>query len=150
MNGRIIRKERGSLSIPIIGKIKVGEKNDRGLPTGLDYFKCESTYSKYFTEAYGDKPNKIEVCFFSDDFKDSCNERYECRDKDGRLSGKGDGEHWFIYDHDEKDYIEEFDKQIIKNAGKWEIILTINFIIPKIRSVFGLFSFSTKGKESSM
>lgn len=150
MNGRIKRQEQSNPKIPIIGKIKVGMKNERGLPTSLDYFRCESKYSSYFHKAYGDTPNKIEVCFFSDDWSDSCNERYECRDKDGRLAGKGDGKNWYLYDSNEDKYILCHDKEKVKKSGKWDIILTINFIIPKIPGVFGLFSFSTKGKKSSL
>jgi len=88
--------------------------------------------------------------FINDNFKEVCNERYECRDQDGRLSGKGDGEIWEIYDKDLDDYLEQSDEKLIKKAGKWSIILTLKFIIPAIKGVFGHFTFSTKGVKSSL
>jgi Recombination directionality factor-like len=126
----------------------VGLKNERGLPQSLDYFVCDSKYQKYFIDEYGDKPDSIQICFISNEFKDSCDERYECRDKDGRLAGYGDGEVTFIYNG--KEYVKSEDRKAIASAGKWEIILTIKFVIPKIKGIFGLFSFSTKGDKSSL
>lgn len=149
MKGRIKRKDATSTSkIPIVGKIKVGIKNEKGYPQSLDYFICDSKYQKFFLDAYGEKPDSIQVCFISNNFSDSCDERYECRDKDGRLAGYGDGEKSFIFDG--KNYVEETDKKKLAVAGKWETILTIKFVIPKIKSIFGLFTFSTKGDKSSL
>lgn len=148
MKGRIKRQEIVKSNIPIIGKIKVGEKTASGYPRTLDYFKCQSKYCKLFEEAYGQKPNKIELVFISDNWEDSCDERYEARDKEGRLSGKGDGEEWWIWNGAK--YVQTTDQQQIKNAGKWEIVLTIKFIILGIKGVMGLFSFTTKAKASSI
>lgn len=151
MRGRIVRPEGEQTShIPIIGKIKVGEKTPTGLPTSLDYFRCVSKYESYFKEAYGEKPKKIEIVFFSDKWEDSCDERFECRDNQGRLQGRGDGQEFEIWDADKKRYVKVTDQAVIKALGKWEIILTIKFIILGIKGVMGLFSFSTKGKNSSI
>lgn len=125
-------------------------KNEKGFPQSLDYFICDSKYVKYFEEAYPGKPDNIQICFISNDFIDSCNERYECRDKDGRLAGYGDGTSTHLFNHQTQKYEESTDRVKIKEAGKWEIILTIRFIIPKIRGVFGCFEFSTKGDKSSL
>lgn len=127
-------------------------KSEKGFPMSLDYFLCDSTYKKYFDEAYGEKPSTIQIAFISDDFRDSCNERFECRDKDGRMVGYGDGEEWYLYNPDPKvkKYELTADKERIRAAGKWEILLTLKFVIPKIRGVFGLFSFTTKGNKSSL
>jgi hypothetical protein len=125
-------------------------KNEKGFPVSLDHFICDSTYKRYFTDAYGDKPSTIQIAFISDDFVDSCNERFECRDKDGRLVGYGDGEETYIYNAVTKRYELTTDREKIKEVGKWEILITLKFVIPKIRGVFGLFSFTTKGKKSSL
>ncbi len=150
MKGRIKRKEEiQSSRLPILGKIKVGEKSENGYPKSLDYFICDSKYKKFFADAYGEKPQTIQVIFISEDPMESCFERYECRDKEGRLAAYGDGENYYVYNKETKEYDIEHDREKLK-LGKWETILTLKFIIPKIRGVFGLFSFSTKGKESSI
>jgi hypothetical protein len=154
MNGRIKRTDPNQgHKFPIIGKLKVGQKVQRDgkeFPSSTDYFICDSKYKKMFEDAYGDKPNSIQINFISDDFRDSCNEYYECRDKDGRKSGYGDGETWFIYDGDLEDYIETTNQDLIRKAGKWTIKLRLSFIVPKIRGVFGLFTFETKADKSSI
>lgn len=150
MKGRI-HKETSAIQsprIPVIGKIKVGAKNEKGYPQSLDYFICDSKYQSHFKEAYGDKPDSIQVCFISNDFADSCDERYECRDKDGRLAGYGDGKENYIWNG--KDYVVEPDRKKVAQAGKWETILTLKFVVPKIKGIFGLFTFSTKGTKSSL
>ncbi len=118
----------------------------------LDYFICDSQYKRYFDEAYPGKPSNIQIAFISNEFKDSCFERYECRDKDGRMVGYGDGEEWYLYNPDPKIKKYELidDKDRIRAAGKWEILLTLKFVIPRIRGLFGLFSFTTKGNKSSV
>jgi hypothetical protein len=133
-----------------LGKVKIGMKNEKGFPMSLDYFICDSTYKKYFLDAYGEKPSTIQIAFISNDFKDSCFERYECRDKDGRMVGYGDGEEMYLYNPKSKKYELTDDREAMKNAGKWEILLTLKFVIPKIRGLFGLFSFTTKGNKSSL
>lgn len=120
------------------------------MPVSLDHFICDSNYKKFFTDAYGDKPSTIQVAFISDDFRDSCNERFECRDKQGRLAGYGDGAEMYLYNPATKKYEIEPDRQKLANAGKWDVLLTLRFIIPKIRGVLGLFQLTTKGKESSI
>lgn len=125
-------------------------KTEKGHPQSLDYFICDSKYSKYFEDAYPGKPDNIQICFISNEFVDSCNERYECRDSDGRLAGYGDGLNTYLFNRQTQKYEPVTDREAIKNAGKWDVILTIRFIIPKIRGVFGCFEFSTKGDKSSL
>ena len=84
--------------LPIVGKIKVGKKSESGVPMSLDHFIATGDYQKQFSDIYGDKPTKIKVVFISDDLEQVCNEFYECRDKQGRLTGKGDGEKYYLYD----------------------------------------------------
>lgn len=152
MNGRIRKAadSEKSIGMPIIGKIKVGKKNERGLPQSTDYFICDSKYQKYFIDAYGEKPDAIQIAFISNEFRDSCNERYECRDKDGRLMGYGDGESMYLYDIKSDSYKLETDRQKLGSAGKWDTILTLKFVVLGIKGVFGLFSYSTKGVKSSL
>lgn len=152
MKGRIKRNEELTRSkFPIIGKIKVGEKTEKGYPTSLDYFRCTGKYEKHFTEAYGQKPNVISIVFISDDFKDSCFERYECRDKDGRLAAYGDGEKTFVFKDTINDYeLSKLTRAKLADLGKWSVILTIKFIALDVSGVFGLFQFDTKGDKSSI
>lgn len=158
LNGRIKRKnevEAGENRFPILGKIKVGQKSERGAPQSVDYFICDSKYATFFKQAYGDKPETIQVVFYSDDIAECCNERWECRDAGGKLAGYGDGEDYYLYNaaadkYQLVDSSSQEGKAALKAAGKWEIILTIKFIIPAIRGVFGAFTYSTKGGKSSI
>lgn len=144
-----IKNQSTSNQWPIIGRIKIGEKTDKGYPKSLDYFRCTGHYAKMFSDVFGDKPNKISIIFYTDDLFQSCFQRYECRDqKTGALMGKGDGESFFI--HDGIMWKPEQDKAKIKALGKWEVILTIRFIIPEIKGVVGLFQLDTKAKESTI
>jgi hypothetical protein len=158
LTGRVKRKNEVSENqsrFPILGKIKVGQKSDRGAPQSVDYFICDSKYASFFKAAYGEKPQTIQVIFVSDDTSESCNERWECRDSGGKLAGYGDGEDYYLYDPTSDRYVlvdtsSHEGKQLLKQAGKWEIILTIKFIVPAIRGVFGVFTYSTKGGKSSV
>lgn len=150
MKGRIVRKEPTSNKLPLLGKIKCGVKGDSKYPKSLDYFVADGKYKGVFDEAFGSEPKTIPVVFISDDPVDSCNERYECRDDQGRLAGYGNGVDTYIFNPQTEEYELEEDKSKIKSAGKWETILTIKFIIPKIRSVFGVWQLSTKGDKSSI
>lgn len=150
--GRIKRKSEvavASSKFPRIGKIKVGQKGPTGFPQSVDYFICDSKYAPFFQQVYGDKPTSIQIIFVSDDPAESCNERYECRDG-AKLLGYGDGETTHLYNAAKDAYEATDDRERIKAAGKWEVILTIQFIIPKIQGVFGVFTFTTKGDKSTI
>lgn len=147
-SSRIKRGEDQSARLPILGKIKVGEKSDKGIPRSLDYFVATGKYKEVFDQAFGEKPKKIEIFFISDDPLLSCFEQFECRDNAGRLVGYGDGETNFVYDG--KKYVEEPDKAKLTKYGKWKPVLKIRFIIPRIKTVFGLWEFSTSGDKSSI
>ncbi len=153
MRSRIVRDDNKISKYPIVGDVKVGKKVESGdkiYPTSLDYFICKSQYATLFKKAYGDKPNTIQVVFISDDFSESCNERYECRDNKGNLVGYGDGELSYIYNTNTCLYELEKDRIKIKQAGKWYAVLSLKFVIPKIKGIFGLFRYSTKGVKSSL
>src|SRR5262245_52461611 len=115
LNGRIARENPESKRLPIISKIKIGEtaisKNTgKPYPISLDYFKCfEEKYRETFIKSLGEKPNRIPIIFISDDFRDSCNERYELRDqKTGDLFAYGDGKNFMIWNKEAKDYKEYY------------------------------------------
>ncbi len=156
LTGRIKRDITDTgLKLPRIGKIKVGEKrrnaNGKEYPVSLDYFRCDSKYQKFFEDAYGETPKKIQIVFVSDEFTDSCDERWECRDSQGRLTGKGDETGWYLWDGKDYSLVDAVkDRDKMKSSGKWEVILTIRFIIPAIKGVFGMFEFTTKGDKSSI
>jgi len=151
---RIIKKEgsqKGN-SLPIIGKIKIGEKKTtaegKEYPSALDYFRVpdECKFKDLFKKAYGDKPKKLKVVFVSDNIDEVCAERYECWDK-GKRWGWGDGEHFEVYDG--KDYI-QVDKvkaHELTKGKKWETFLTLRFVLPEIPGVLGQWQFDTKGAK---
>ena len=162
--GRIKRPDDSvTPKFPIVGKVKTGYKDDKGLPRSSDYFIPDSKYSMMFHNAYGAKPDTIHVVFLDDDPGNVCNEYYEFRDKQGRLVASGDGEEFKVwnpgkgkdgeYEHFEiKDHPDLMERIETKNQSinGWEIKLTLRFILPKIPGVVGLWEFTTKGKESSI
>ena len=153
--GRIKRDNGGGTKLPLLGKIKVGVKSDRNFPTSLDYFVADGKYAEVFNQTFPEKPKSIPIIFITDDCETSCNERYECRDSSGRLAGYGDGETVYVWNQAAEKYVEapnetEQDKQVLRGLGKWEVILTIRFVIPQIKTVFGMWQFSTKGERSSI
>lgn len=94
MKGRIKRPEaqQSRLILPRVGQIKIGIKNANGYPQSVDYFIPTGKYAGLFTQAYGEKPQTIQIVFPDDDPAKVCNERYEYRDDDGRLIAAGDGD----------------------------------------------------------
>ena len=165
MKGRIIHNgSTNRISFPIIGKIKVGIKNEKGLPKSIDYFVSTGKYAGLFNQAYGDKPQTIQIVFLSDDPETVCNEMYEYRDDEGKRIAYGDGETFMVWDG--KKYIvltvTEY-PHLMENISKrypnrktrkgddgWDITLTLNFIIPMVRGVAGLWQFVTKGTASTI
>ena len=103
-SGRIRRPEEESrLALPVIGKVKVGYKDERGFPKSVDYFIPAGRYESYFTKVFGEKPKVIQVVFTDDDPRKVCMERYEYRDDEGKLIASGDGENFSVWDG--KNYI---------------------------------------------
>jgi hypothetical protein len=109
---------------------------------------------------FGEKPQSIPIMFFSDDPNDACRERYELREGK-KLLAFGDGETFKVFDEKESDYIdydmsrpddEKYIKGLIKThqKSKWTTTLTLFFIIPDIKQVFGQWSFSTRGVKSTI
>ena len=159
MSGRIIKREsEARLPFPVIGKVKCGEKNERGLPRSLDYFVATGKYASLFQNAY-DKPNVIQVVFPSDDASLVCKEEYEFRDTAGKLVADGDGENFRVWSNKTVSYTRVSTEQYpdIMNmvsskypSCEWRVTLTLRFIVPKVRGVMGVWEFKTKGSASSI
>lgn len=162
MGGRIYRPEDNSLlELPEIGRLHIGMKNERGLPTSIDWFRPTGKYAPLFTKALGEKPQTIQVIFPDDDPTKVCNERYEYRDNAGALVARGDGRTFEVWNG--KKYapfsIEQYPDMMAQIAAKyptkrgadnWDIALTLRFIVPAVRGVVGVWQFSTKGAASSI
>ena len=157
MTGRIIRQQPVS-KLPEIGKIKVGEKVEgKDFPRSLDYFKPTGEYAPLFWETYGEKPNLLEIVFPTDDARECCFERYELRDG-AKLFADGDGVSFRVYSAKDDKYIKmsttdfpELMSKLSEKAGKsWRTIVTLRFLLLKIRSVMGVWALSTHAEASSI
>jgi recombination directionality factor gp3-like protein len=150
MSGRIIREGDQGGRMTILGKVKVGKKSEKGFPTSLDYFIATGKYAGLFDKVYGDRPDRLEICFHSDDIGQVCNEEYECRDREGKRVAYGDGESFHLYDAGKKEYIIVRKEDLPKGLGTWSTTLTLRFILLRVNTVFGLWQFTTKGEKSSI
>lgn len=160
MNGRILRPEQQRLQWPIVGKVKIGMKSDRGYPMSVDYFIPSGKYASLFTKAYGDKPQTIQVVFPSDDSAQVCREFYEYRDDSGALVARGDGENFEVWSAKSCKYepctatdypdIMQIVKQRYPSKQDWSVKLSALFILPLVRGIAGLWQFETKGAASSV
>lgn len=165
MKGRIMRNEPiNRISLPIIGKIKVGVKDEKGLPKSIDYFVSTGKYAGLFKKAYGEKPQTIQIVFAYDEPEKSCREEYQYRDDAGKVVAYGDGETFFVWNgkqycqYSTKDYpdlmagvAQKRPNRAVKNGGDgWIVTLTVTFIIPLVRGVAGVWQFATKGTASTI
>lgn len=160
-NSRILRQNipAQNTRLPLIGRIRCGEKrtNSAGkeYPVSLDYFVATGSYASKFDEVYT-KPERIQIVFISDDNFQSCYEEWDGRDKEGRRAGYGDGVNYWLWDFTNKEaYKETTDRNAVlefskRHNIKWRQVLTINFIIPAIKGVFGVWQFQTGGDKSSI
>lgn len=166
MKGRIKRPDTDNnrLILPRVGMVKIGMKNERGYPQSVDYFIPVGKYAALFTQAYGDRPQTIQIVFPDDDPQKVCNEKYEYRDDDGRLIAEGNGEVFKVWNGEkyEEFKIEQYPKlmeqitnrypnKLVKKGGDgWKITLTLNFIVPTVRGVAGVWQFVTSGSASTI
>lgn len=155
-SGRIsVRKnENAGSTLPEIGKIKIGEKvkNTQGVeyPKALDYFRATGNFANVFAQVYGAKPTKLNVVFISDNLTEVCNERYESWVK-GKRWGWGDGETFTVYDEASKVYVEgvaKTDPRVTKL--KWDIMLTLRFVLLEMKGIMGYWTFGTKAKATTI
>lgn len=164
MKGRITRPaDKGErLALPRIGKIKIGMKavsrNGKEYPTSVDYFIPTGKYAGLFTQAYGDKPSTIQIIFPDDEPSKVCNEYYEYRNDKGELIAKGDGEVFQVWNGREyaefsiAEHPQLMEGVHAKNQSKagWRVRLTMNFLVPMVRGVAGVWTFETNGSASSI
>ena len=160
-SGRIIRPQgQTKTELPRIGQIKTGYKTESGQPRSTDFFLATGNYSKFFEEAYGEKPKSIQIVFIDDEPSNSCSERYEYRDKSGALYAYGDGKNFNVWSERKEQYIKtntderpELMDSIEKKVPShkfWEITLTLTFVIPRIKLIAGVWQYSTKGAASTI
>ena len=163
MGGRIYRNENNGsiLELPEIGRLHIGMKNERGLPTSIDWFRPTGKYAGMFTAALGEKPQTIQIIFPDDDAAKVCNERYEYRTDKGELLARGDGLTFEVWDgkryapYSVEQYPDIMQQITSRNptkrgADNWDVALTLRFIVPAVRGVVGVWQFSTKGAASSI
>ena len=163
MGGRIYRNENNGsiLELPEIGRLHIGMKNERGLPTSIDWFRPTGKYAGMFTAALGEKPQTIQIIFPDDDAAKVCNERYEYRTDKGELLARGDGLTFEVWDgkryapYSVEQYPDIMQQITARNptkrgADNWDVALTLRFIVPAVRGVVGVWQFSTKGRASSV
>lgn len=164
--GRIKRPDadRGRLILPRVGFIKIGMKNANGYPQSVDYFIPVGKYAGLFTQAYGEKPQTIQIVFPDDDAEKVCKEEYTYRDDEGRLIASGDGETFKVWDGKKYETLTISDypnlmagiskrypnRAVQKGGDGWVITLTLTFIVPLVRGIAGVWQFSTKGAASTI
>jgi len=161
-NSRIVRQNLPAQNtrLPLIGKIRIGEKrtNAQGkeYPVSLDHFIATGSYAAKFDEVY-DKPDRIQIVFVSDDDFQSCYEEWDGRDTQGRRAGYGDGETYYLWNYagDKGEYVATKSREDVATFSKqhtvrWRQVLTINFVIPAIKGVFGVWQLQTGGDKSSI
>lgn len=157
MNIRIANRNQSKL--PIIGKLKIGIKKmsqgGKEYPASVDYFVPTGAFASYFTAQFGEKPNKIKIIFPS---AESIVQKYELRDK--QLYAESDGislrfaknKQWnevtFKTNEDCFAEMDKLQKELNIKGVEWKKKLTMNFIIPELNGVFGIWQFETKAAQS--
>ncbi len=163
-----IKKDNGEQAVKLgcLGKIKTGDKNEKGYPVSLDYFRLKSEIAsreKWFTEKFGEKPNTLPITFYSNDPNECCSQHFELRDKGGRLVAYGDGYEFFaskpdgwqriLKDSDEKKALLaklQTDNSIKeKYQARWTEVLILKFLIIGCPEI-GYFEYRTLGKETAI
>ena len=164
MKGRIKRTpgQSSGVVLPRIGFIKVGKKvmggNGKEHPTSTDYFIPFGKYASLFTQAYGEKPQTIQIVFPANEAESVCKEQWEYRTDDGKLVAYGDGEIFNVWDGRNYEPLSIIDFPRLMDGVKkkypskrgWAVTLTLTFILPMVRGVAGVWQFVTKGDASSI
>ena len=164
--GRIKRPDadRGRLILPRVGFIKIGMKTANGYPQSVDYFIPVGKYAGLFTQAYGEKPQTIQIVFPDDDPEKVCKEEYTYRDDEGRLIASGDGETFKVWDGKKYEILtitnypnlmeaiaKRYPNKMVRSGlDGWVISLTLTFIVPLVRGIAGVWQFTTKGIASTI
>lgn len=162
--GRVVDREQAVTNIAVIGKLKCGEKvmggNGKEYARSLDHFKATGSYASYFNDAFPEPTNIIPIIFITDDVAFSCPERYELRDSKGKLFGRSNGSVYEIWSRDKGEYVtinqaempdvKQISAKKADSRKGWERVLTLRFVIPKIRGIMGVWEFSTKADKASI
>lgn len=154
--GRIAARKQVSATntLPLIGRIKIGMKHEtKGYPMSLDYFRATGNFATEFHSINGDKPNKLSICFISDNLEEVCNERYESW-VGGKRWGYGDGNDFTVWNKDanaSKGAYEQAkaDSPLVKGL-KWDLMLTLRFVMLNMPGIMGYFEFTTKAKQTTI
>ena len=172
MRGRISRADTETgisrIVLPRVGFIKVGlreiGRSGKEYPKSVDYFIATGKYAGLFAQAYGEKPQTIQIVYPDDNPERVCNEMYEYRDDEGRRIAYGDGETFFVWDGRQYSQYnaakhpglmagvaKKYPNRIVRNGGDgWQVTLTTTFIIPLVRGIAGVWQFVTKGAASTI
>lgn len=179
LSGRVIKEQeepqQRTISLGRAGVIRFGEKRvhpqtGNEYPAALNHFILDARpeYQEYFKEVYGDKPSKLEIAFISDDPKDSCYDRYELRDKAGKLYGLANGktDEASIYLYIKNKWEEMTIETRLKYGGTtefmdgavthcesktgWKRRLTLTFLLPRMTKIIGFFVLHTGGENTSI
>ena len=160
MSGRIKREVVASPLPPILGKLKVGKKSEKGYPMSVDYFVATGKYAPLFYQRFGEKPNTLLVYFPSNDPELVCKEEYVYRNNAGKKCASGDGETFKVWSNkinkfvrvttDEYPNIMEIVSKKFPSQKGWEVVLTLNVVLPELNKIFGVWTLQTKGSASSI
>ncbi|MDD5225667.1 MAG: hypothetical protein PHV97_00600 [Candidatus Omnitrophica bacterium] len=161
MNGRV-KNLPVPQKIPIVGRVKIGERDQYGTPRSLDYFKAAGPYAELFHGTLGPKPQLLWIAFPSNMPVISCQERLELR-QGPKLYAEGDGEEFKVWDPaaekyitaNTKDHPDLMDRVLkkcnstLKNPSKWNLVMSLRFFILNVK-VGGAWQLDTKGEKSSI
>lgn len=163
MGGRIKRHDDTpsiKLNIPRAGVIHIGEKrlsaSGKEYPVSIDWFKASGSYASLFHAATGEKPSTIQIIFPSDDDSLVCVEQYEMRDRAGKILAEGDGETFKVWNGSERitmtteEYPNLMSSLERKYQASWTVTLTLRFLVPAVKGIWGYWQLSTKGTASSI
>jgi hypothetical protein len=84
--------------LPRVGKIRLGYRDERGVPHAVDYFKVGEDPSTpawaadAFHEVYGAEPHELDIMFPTDDVEDWCNPWYRMFSQSWAVVCRGNGE----------------------------------------------------------
>lgn len=155
-NGRITSRKQVSVTntLPLIGRVKIGMKHEtKGYPMSLDYFRATGNFTKEFHDVNGDKPTKLPVCFISDNLEEVCNERYESW-VGGKRWGYGDGTNFTVWNKEANAGKGQYepatsDSPLVKGL-KWDLMLTLRFVMLNMPGILGYWEFTTKAKQTTI
>jgi hypothetical protein len=160
------------LPVPLIGKIKIGEKKGENRPgKAIDYFRATGQFEELFNKTYGDKPNKLTIIFPSTEPEICCAQIEEGRDNSGKLCAIYDGATYRLYDKDistykqvtEEEYNKAKERGILVNFGyglrkrtetvkipHYKTRLALRFVLLELKGVMGAWELSTMANASSI